>query len=328
MKFVVYEVREDEEKTLRRLEQEHGLELVLTAETLSLETAALAEGAQGVSTLGHSVISREVLEKLAEMGIYAYSARCIGVNHIDLNAARELGIKVANASYSPCGVADYTVMLMLMLLRKYKPALWRQQVNDYSLGGLMGRQLRGMTVGVIGTGRIGLTVMQDLSGFGCKLLCSDVHENPEAAKLGQYVGLDTLYRQSDIITLHTPLLDSTWHMINEWTIAKMKPDVLLINCARGELMDIAAVTRAVEDQKIGGVAMDVFENENEIYHHDRRTDILKNREMAYLRQFPNVIMTQHMAFYTAEAVDSMVKCGIESLIAFHNGENYPTCVTG
>ena len=323
MKFAVYEVREDEKKMLDVLASRYNLELVLTPGLLTPETISLAEGADGISTLGLSNVNRAILKQMVEMGIHAYSARCIGVNHIDLAAAKELGISVSNASYSPHGVADYTVMLMLMLLRKYKPALWRQQVNDYSLGGLMGRELCHMTVGIVGTGRIGLTVMQNLSGFGCEMLCYDVKKNPEAEKLGRYVSLTELYNKSDIITLHTPLLDSTRFMISDAAIDQMKPDVLLINCARGELMDIRAIIQAIENQKIGGVALDVFTDEAGIYHQDHRTDIIKNRDMAYLRQFPNVIMTQHMAFYTAEAVDSMVTCGIESLLAFNEGKPYP-----
>lgn len=323
MKFCVYEVREDERQMLETLRQKYDLELVITEQDLNEETLQLAEGCDGVSTLGHSQMTRNLLEKLAEMGIHSYSCRCIGVNHIDLQAAHELKIRVSNANYSPYGVADYTVMLMLMLIRRYKPALWRQQVNDYSLGGLMGREMRGMTVGIIGTGRIGCAVMQNLSGFGCKLLCSSHRERPEAARLGEYVSMDEIFARCDMISLHTPLLDSTRHLVNERTLSLMKPDGMIVNCARGELMDIQAVTRAIENRKIGGVAMDVFEKENGIYHHDCRTDILKNRDMAYLRQFPNVIMTQHMAFYTAEAVDSMVICGIESLVAFAQGKQYP-----
>ena len=322
MKFCIYEVRDDERQMLETLRQKYQLELVLTSEVLDLDTIAYAQGCNGVSTLGYSRLNREVLTKLAEMGIYACSSRCIGINHIDIQAARELKIGISNASYSPYGVADYTVMLMLMLIRRYKPALWRQQVNDYSLGGLMGREMRDMTVGIIGTGRIGCAVMENLSGFGCKLLCSDVRQNPEAAQLGEYVGVDEIFTRCDMISLHTPLLDSTRHLVNERTLSLMKPDGMLINCARGELMDIQAVTRAIENQRIGGVAMDVFEKEDGIYHHDCRTDILKNRDMAYLRQFPNVIMTQHMAFYTREAVDSMVTCGIESLVAFTQGKEY------
>lgn len=322
MKFCIYEVRDDERQMLETLRQKYQLELVLTSEMLDLDTIAHAQGCDGVSTLGYSRLNREVLTKLAEMGIYACSSRCIGINHIDTQAARQLKIRISNASYSPYGVADYTVMLMLMLIRRYKPALWRQQVNDYSLGGLMGREMRDMTVGIIGTGRIGCAVMENLSGFGCKLLCSDVRQNPEAAQLGEYVGVDEIFTRCDMISLHTPLLDSTRHLVNERTLSLMKPDGMLINCARGELMDIQAVTRAIENQRIGGVAMDVFEKEDGIYHHDCRTDILKNRDMAYLRQFPNVIMTQHMAFYTREAVDSMVTCGIESLVAFTQGKEY------
>lgn len=221
-----------------------------------------------------------------------------------------------------CGVAEYTVMMILMSLRKYKPALYRINVNDYSLDGLVGGELCEMTVGIIGTGKIGETVIRNLAGFGCRIYAYDIYEKEEVKKYAVYRDLDTIYKECDIISLHTPLMDSTYHMIDRDAVEKMKKGVILVNCARGELMDIEAVTRGVEDEKIGAVALDVFENENGIYHHDRRTEIIKNRDMAYLRQFPNVIMTQHMAFYTRQAVDSMVKCGVESLAAFARQQDY------
>lgn len=311
MKLTAYEVRKDEEDKMRRYAEKCGVEeLVMTELLLTEETLDLAEGASGVTTLGQSVINETICRKLHEMGVKGYSTRSVGYNHVDLEAAKRYGIRVSNASYSPHGVAEYTVMMMLMSLRKYKPALYRINVNDYSLDGLVGGELCQMTVGIIGTGKIGETVIRNLSGFGCRIFAHDIYEKEEVKKYASYQDLDTIYRECDIISLHTPLMDSTYHMINSDSIEKMKKNVILVNCARGELMDIESVIRGVEDEKIGAVALDVFENENGIYHHDRKTDIIKNREMAYLRQFPNVIMTQHMAFYTDAAVESMVKCGI------------------
>ena len=297
-------------------------ELVITGEPLTGETLELAEGAAGVTTLGQSVINEDNCRQVHQMGVTGYSTRSVGYNHVDLEAAKKYGIRVSNASYSPHGVAEYTVMMILMSLRKYKPALYRINVNDYSLDGLVGGELCEMTVGIIGTGKIGETVIRNLAGFGCRIYAYDIYEKEEVKKYAVYRDLDTIYKECDIISLHTPLMDSTYHMIDRDAVKKMKKGVILVNCARGELMDIEAVTRGVEDEKIGAVALDVFENENGIYHHDRRTEIIKNRDMAYLRQFPNVIMTQHMAFYTRQAVDSMVKCGVESLAAFARQQDY------
>ena len=194
-----------------------------------------------------------------------------------------------------------------MCLRQYKQALWRGQVNDFSLQGLQGRDMNELTIGVMGTGRIGLQVLKNLSGFGCRLLAYDVYKNPEVEKLATYVDQDTIYKECDVISLHMPLFDSTYHIINHETIAKMKDGVILINCARGGLTDIDALVDGVESEKIGALGMDTVEGEEGIVHEDRRTDIISNRNWFYLHQFRNVIMTQHMAFYTKEAVDSIVR---------------------
>ncbi|MCD8088588.1 MAG: D-isomer specific 2-hydroxyacid dehydrogenase family protein [Oscillospiraceae bacterium] len=323
LKITAYEVRPDEEPLLEQLSERHGFILQATDKPLTMETLSLAEGSVGVTTLGQSEMSEALFKALAALGVKGYSTRTVGYNHVDLNGAKKYGVQVSNASYAPNGVADYTVMLMLMSLRCYKPALYRINVNDYSLEGLMGRELRNLTVGVVGTGRIGRAVIENLSGFGCRILAHSLHPSEDLKAKVTFVDMDTLYRESDILTLHTKLTDITYHMINQRTIAKMKPGIILINCARGELMDIEAVTEGIENQRLGGLALDVFENENGIYHRDLKTSILKNRDMAYLRQFPNVVMTQHMAFYTKEAVESMARCGVESLLAFARGEDWP-----
>lgn len=218
--------------------------------------------------------------------------------------------------------AEFAVMLMLMALRNYKPAMWRQQVNDYSLAGLRGRELRTLTVGVMGTGRIGRAVIDYLRGFGCKILAYDPFPSEELAARGDvtYVGLDELYAQSDLVTVHIPLMESTRGIINREAIAKMRDGVVLVNVSRGELMDVDALVEGIESEKIGALAMDVFPEEDGIYHVSRTHDILANRNMAYLRQFPNVILTQHIAFYTDIDVDSMVEQGIRGILAMATGE--------
>lgn len=323
MRITVFEVREDERDFLCRTAQQENVTLRMTEQPLGEETLSFAEGSDGVSILGHSHLDKALLKKLKERGIGAVSTRTIGFNHMDVQAAHRLGVRVAHASYPPNGVADFTVMLMLLTLRNYKPAMWRQNVNDYSLDGLRGRELRSLTVGVLGTGSIGRMVMKNLSGFGCRMLAYDPHPHEEAAALAQYVPMETLLRESDLITLHMPLTPETDHLINSETLKKMKDGVVLINTARGALADIHALTKGIETGKIGALGMDVLENEEGIYHNDRRTDIIKNRDMVYLRQFPNVVLTQHMAFYTQESVESMAHCGVITLCQMLRGEECP-----
>ncbi len=313
MKIIAFEVRSDEESTFARISKELNLEIELHKETLTAQNVALCAGFDGVTILGRSYMTHEIFQELKKLGIRAVSTRTIGYNHIDRDAAEEAGIPVCNTSYGAECVADYTVMLLLICLRNYKPALWRMQVNDYSLFGLLGRQVRSLTIGIVGTGRIGCQVMKDLSGFGCKFLCYDPYPSKEAAQLGTYVSLDEIWANCDAISFHAPLTKENFHMVNRETIAKMKPGVILVNTARDGLMDMDAIIEAVENEKIGKLALDVFQDEDGIYHEDRRTDILKNRSMAYLRQFPNVIMSPHMAFYTEEAVENMVCGGVGGL---------------
>lgn len=313
MKITAYEIRGDEKAAFDRAEKAHDLEIVRCGSILTMDNIQLCEGSQGVTILGHTQLTRELIQKLKEMGVQVVSTRTTGCNHIDMTAAKELGMPICNTGYGGECVADYTVMFLLLSLRNYKPALWRMQVNDYSLAGLRGRQVGSLTIGVVGTGRIGVQVMKDLSGFGCRLLCCDPYRNPAAEALGTYVSLEEIWEKCDAITFHTPLTAENYHIVNRDTIAKMKKGVILINTARGELMDIEAVTEGIENEQIGRLAMDVFEEEEGIYHEDLRTSIIKNRQMAYLRQFPNVVMTPHIAFYTEEAVESMVSGGVRAI---------------
>jgi D-lactate dehydrogenase len=320
MKIMVYEARPDEHAALYAQQEKLGVELEITEQVPSLENAELARGCEGVSILGQGSINAALLDAWCRMGVRYLSTRTVGYNHIDLEHAHRLGILVCNASYAPNGVADFTVMMMLMCLRQYKQAMWRGQVNDFSLNGLQGREMKDLTVGIVGAGNIGAQVIRNLSGFGCKILCYAHRENPAISEYVEYVSYDNLLTRSDIISLHVPLMDSNWHMIDREAISRMKDGVILINCSRGELMDIEALVEGIESEKIGALGMDTAEGDEGIIHEDHREDILSNRNWFYLHQFRNVVMTQHMAFYTDAAVESMVECGIRGIWDMAHGK--------
>ena len=323
MKIKVFELRDDERAAYDRVvgELPVGCEASWSADTLTRATLDAIDGAEGIVIVNKSSLDADMLRELHDRGVRYIATRSIGYNHIDIKAARELGIHVCNTTYPPYGVAEFAVMLMLMALRNYKPAMWRQQVNDYSLAGLRGRELRTLTVGVMGTGRIGHAVIDYLRGFGCEILAYDPFPNEELAGNGDvsYVELDELYAQSDLVTVHVPLMESTRGIIDHEAISKMRDGVVLVNVSRGELMDVDALIEGIESEKIGALAMDVFPEEDGIYHVSRTHDILSNRNMAYLRQFPNVILTQHIAFYTDIDVDSMVEQGIRGVVEMEEG---------
>ena len=322
MKIAIFEKRPYEETIITNFAKENNIEIISTEEILNKDTLQMCKGADAVTTLGRSILDKNLLDKIKEYGVKYIATRTVGYNHYDIDYAKSIGLKVSNVSYAPNGVADFTVMLMLIAIRKYKPAMWRQNVNDYALNGLMGREMRHLTVGILGTGRIGTTVINNLSGFGCKMLAYDVYKNENIKDKVKYVELDELLANSDIITIHMPLNEKNKNMINKNTISIMKDGVVIINTARGELMNITDLIEGIESEKIGALALDVFENEDEIYHHNRANDILKNRDMAYLRQFPNVILTQHMAFFTDSATNEMITNALYNILNF---EQTGTC---
>ncbi len=318
MKIAVFEIRPYEKKVIEEYKEKYNIDFVYTDEILDEKTLSLCENADAVTTLGYSILNKDLLNKIKGYGVEIIATRTIGYNHYDIKCAKEMGFKICNVSYDPNGVADFTIMLMLIAIRKYKPAMWRQNVNDYTLTGLMGKEMRSQTVGILGTGRIGSTVAKTLSGFGCKILAYDKYENKEIKDKVSYVDFDTLIKNSDIITIHMPLTDENRQIINKVSIEKMKNGVIIVNTARSELVCIKDLTEGIESEKIGALALDVFENEDEIYHHYLSTDIIKNKDMAYLRQFPNVILTQHMAFYTDNATQQMIRNSLDNIISLKN----------
>ena len=214
-----------------------------------------------------------------------------------------------------------------MSIRKMKCIMERAAVQDYTLKGIQGRELGDFTVGVIGTGRIGRTVIRELSGFGCKILAYDLYENEEVKQYADYVNLDTLMETADLITLHTPLTDENYHLISGEASGKMKDRGVLINTARGGLLDTDALIEGIESGKIGAAGLDVVEKEFGLYYYDRKSDIIGNRELSILRGFPNVTVTPHMAFYTDNAIRTMVERSLQSCHAFLTGKENPYEVT-
>ena len=318
MKIAAYEVRPDEKPIIESMCKEYGIDLVSTQANLDASTVSMAEGADGVTTLGQSDYSNEVLDTLKGYGVQVLASRCVGYNHMNVEYARKLGFRLCNGSYAPNGVAEYTIMAMLISIRKFTKAMYNTDDNDFTLKGKRGKEMRSLTVGVMGTGKIGATVCKLLTGFGCRILANDVYESDEVRKIAEYVDLDTLYRESDIITIHTPLLPSTKGMINKEAIAKMKDGVILIDNARGELCDVDALIEGMETEKIGALFMDAFPGETGIIHVPHNEDIVKTEGMPwfklkYLRSFVNFVHTPHMAFFTEEAAESMARCGVDSI---------------
>lgn len=313
MKIAVFDCCDFEVDTLKDIQQKSKDEIVIFNESFTLNSIEKVKDFDGISILGYSKVHCSLLDKMKEYHIYHLSTRTIGYDHIDVAYAKSIGIHIYHAYYEPNNVADFALMLMLILLRKAKVSICRSLVNDFSLDGLQGRELRSLTVGVIGTGKIGETVIHNLSGFGCRILAYDHYEKEELKTMAAYVDLDTLYSQSDIITLHVPLNEENYHMINKETIRKMKKGVILINTARGQLIDTKDLIKALEDEYIAGAGIDTLEEENGVMHEHIGVKIIDNRDLLYLKQFPNVVYTQHYAFYTQEACESMIRCGISSL---------------
>jgi D-lactate dehydrogenase len=292
---------------------------------LTKETATLAKGAQAVCVFVNDQLDRPCLEALAGQGIKLVALRCTGFNNVDLAAAKELKVTVTRVPiYSPYAVAEHAVALLLTLNRKTHRAFNRVRELNFSLTGLVGFDLHGKTAGIIGTGKIGRIVGQILRGFGMKVLACDPFPNPEwAAQNGvEYVSPATLAASCDVISLHVPLTPETKHIIRRETLEKMKPGTILINVSRGALIDTTALIEALKSGRLGGVALDVYEEEEGIFFEDLSGQVLQDDELARLLTFPNVIITSHQAFLTHEALSDIARTTITNLEALATGRPY------
>lgn len=323
MKLFAYALRPfDELGYLEELAREVGFEFGWTADYPTLKNAHLAEGAEALSIITNPM-TPELLGRYHELGIRAIATRSIGVDHIDIDCARKLGIRIAHSAYPPEGVADYTIMLILMALRRAKLVFRQAAAQDFSLAGKLGRALSSCTVGVVGTGAIGSCVIRELAGFGCRVLACDPYPRADVRGLVTYTDLDTLLSSSDVVTLHAPGLPENHHMIGAPELARMREGAVLVNAARGLLVDTAALIDALESGHLGGAALDTIEHESNLYYLDKSRDVLPNRDRAILDALPNVIVSPHMAFYTDEDVRHMVRSSVGALVAFSRGEDSP-----
>lgn len=323
MKIMVYSFNEaDERAFFDELCAEAGVEYATCPDYPSLENARLARDCEAIR-IQVCDMNGELIRALHAQGVRYICTRSIGTEHIDMKTVRELDMRASHAVYSPESVANYAIMLMLMCCRKLPYVLDRAKLQDFSLQGKRGRELSKMTVGIIGLGRIGRTVARHLSGFGCRLMGYDVYATDEAKALCEVTDLDTIYRECDVITLHCPVTADNHHMIDAQAIEMMKPGVMIINTARGNLIDSGALIEALEKGKIGAAALDVLEDEYGLYYMNRMGDALANRELALLSSFPNVIVSPHTAFYTDVSIRDMAQCTIEAACAFARGEDTP-----
>ncbi|MBQ9733290.1 MAG: lactate dehydrogenase [Clostridia bacterium] len=321
MKIYAYGVRDfDEIPFFNEYSKEFGVEIGVCPDPISLENIGLSSRSDYISVITNPVTA-PMLDALKANGIKMVSTRTIGFDHVDCEHAKKIGMPVSNATYNADCVAEYSIMLLLMALRKMKRIMQRAVINDFTLKGVNGGILHERTVGVIGTGRIGRTLVRDLQGFGCKVYAYDVYPNADLDV--EYLPLEELYKRCDVISLHAPLTEDTFHMIDKKAIDMMPDGVIIINTARGGLIDSNALIDALESGKVAACGLDVVEDEFNMYYYDRRSDVLGNRKLSILRDMPNVVVTPHMAFYTDRSVSDMVRNSIISCVKHSKGEENP-----
>ena len=314
MGITIYGCEQDEAVLFRELAPRCGVSLTITEDAAAESNVPLAAGNRCVS-IGHKTrITNATMLALREAGVEYISTRSIGYNHIDVAYAESIGLCVENVAYSPDGVADYTLMMMLMLARNAQAVFRRADEHDYRLHAVRGRELRDLTVGVVGTGRIGAAVMDRLRGFGGRVLAYDSRPGDSA----DYVPLDELIQLSDVVTLHCPLDADTYHLLDRRRIGLMKDGAYVINTGRGPLIETEALIAALESGRLGGAALDVLEGEEGIFYADRRNDPIDHKAFLRLRELPNVLISPHTAYYTDHALSDTVENSIINCLKFES----------
>lgn len=288
--------------------------------TLNAETAVLAQGCTAVCVFVNDVLDAATLEVLDGLGVKALLLRCAGFNNVDLACAARYGMFAARVpAYSPEAVAEHALALIQTLNRHTHRAWARVREGNFALEGLLGMTLHGKTVGIVGTGKIGLATARILKGFGCRVLGHDPYPSPAFAPLGTQVALAQLLAESDIVSLHCPLTDQTRHMIDATTLASMKRGAMLVNTSRGGLIDTVAVIAALKSRQLGALAIDVYEQESALFFHDHSGDIIDDDLFGRLVTFPNVLITGHQGFFTTEALREIASITFDNLDCFRRG---------
>lgn len=285
---------------------------------LNRDTVSMAACCDGVCAFVNDTIDREVIEKLSEYGVGVIAMRCAGYNNVDLKAARGRISIVRVPAYSPYAVAEHTMGMILMLNRKLHRAYIRTRDHNFSLEGLIGFDLHGKTVGIIGTGKIGRCFADVCEGFGMNILGFDPYKSAEFK--GKYVSLDALLENSDVISLHCPLTKENKHLINEQTIEKLKPGAYIFNTSRGLLIDTQALINGLKSGKVGAAGLDVYEEETALFFEDYSDEIIRDDTLSTLISMPNVIVTSHQAFLTREALDGIAETTMQNLKDFFSGK--------
>jgi D-lactate dehydrogenase len=307
IKIVFFDTKEYDKKSFEEFNKNYGYEITYLESKLNSETAPLARGFDVICIFVSDVVDKKTIEILKECGVKLIALRCAGFNNVDM-ANMDDSIKVVRVpAYSPYAVAEHAVALLLDLNRKIYKAYQRTKKYNFSLNGLLGFDINGKTVGVVGTGKIGKVFIKIMNGFGAKVLAYDVYQDKIAEKeLGfKYVDLDELYSKSDIISFHCPLTEENNKMINYEAIEKMKDGIVIINTSRGKLIDTESLIKRLSEGKIGGVGLDVYEDEEEFFLNDLSNSYLRDKDLSILLSMPNVVITSHQAFFTKEALDKI-----------------------
>lgn len=324
MKIAVFSTKPYDEQFLTNANAQFNHTLQFFEARLTKDSAPLAEGFEGVCVFVNDQLTESTIRRLAKEGVRLIALRCAGFNNVDLAAAAKHNMTVVRVpAYSPHAVAEHTAALLLTFNRKIHRAYNRVREGNFSLEGLLGFEINGKTVGIVGTGNIGVNVARILHGFGCKLLAFDVRTHPECEKLGvSYVSLPELFAQSDIITLHCPLNPHTYHMINAESLATMKDGVAIINTSRGALIDTVAVLDALKSGKVGHLGIDVYEEEADLFFEDLSSQVIQDDVFARLLTLPNVIITGHQGFFTGTALRNIAETTLTNITDFaENGRS-------
>ena len=329
MKLAVYSAQDYDREYLNQANAEFGHQLHFIDEALDVQNTQLAKGCQAVSIFVNDKADYAVIEKLSQQGVGLLALRCTGFNHVDLSAAKQFGISVVRVrEYPPHAVAEHAALLMLALNRKLLMAHARVQHNNFSLNGLMGFDLHGKTIGIIGAGKIGEAFCKIAKGFGCHVIAFDIIHNSSFIDAGgHFVSLAELAKQADIISLHCALTPETTHLINQHFIAQCKKGVLLINTSRGAVIDTHAVLPALRNNHLGGLAMDVYEYEAGLFFQDHSNAAMADELLKQLQAISNVIITGHQGFLTVEAFSRICQTTLESVRAFENGSELLNAIT-
>lgn len=322
MKILFYDTKSYDRNSFQEALKDYpDIELEYIKSDLDPRTAALAEGSDAVCTFVSSNVGAETLSILHEKKIGLVLMRCAGYNNVDLEAARKYKIRVMRVpGYSPEAVAEHAIALALACNRRLYKAYNKVRENDFSLSGLMGSNFHGKKAGIIGTGKIGAAMCRICQGFGMEVMAYDVYENPSLKGFVTYVSLEELLHTSDLISLHCPLMDSTYHMINIDTIREMKDGVILVNTSRGALVKTADLIEGIRMHKFAGVGLDVYEEETENVFEDRSDEILEHSTTARLLSFPNVMITSHQGFFTREALQSIAETTLHNAMVYLSGK--------